>query len=387
MSNQELERARAELKAIGADWALLSSLDNVTYVSHYAVPIDFGATATLTLVPPLALIGVGDAVSSLIVSSGYESAAKAQNTLDEVLVYESGFAFYRFSARDNFLNLLRETLSKTGLNGAKARIAIEERTLPTIALNLLQSEFPSVELIEAGAALTAARLIKTERELDLLRFAAQVNKAGQDELRRQTREAGKNEFTMWSAVTEAMERRAGETLYVFGELVTGARTRQVNYPGGPKNNVTRPGDLALMDMSPRVNGYWSDTTNTMVIGGVEPTEKQKRYGVAAREAFHAAAEMLRPGHQAREAFEAARQTFEQYGLEIGHYAGHQIGTSVNEVPRLLPYEDTPIEVGMVFSIETGAYEGAQGNTGARMEKSVIVHADAPEILCDFEWGF
>jgi Xaa-Pro aminopeptidase len=47
----------------------------------------------------------------------------------------------------------------------------------------------------------------------------------------------------------------------------------------------------------------------------------------------------------------------------------------------------PIQAGMVFSIECGAYEGAQGDTGARMEKSVIVHADAPEILCDFEWGF
>ncbi|MEO8398081.1 MAG: Xaa-Pro peptidase family protein, partial [Chloroflexota bacterium] len=381
MSNQELERARAELKAIGADWALLSSLDNVTYVSHFAVPIDFGATATLTLVPPLALIGVSDSASNLIVSSGYESAAKGQSALDEVLVYESGFAFYPFSSRDNFLALLHETLSKAGLGSGMAKIAIEERTLPTLVLTLLQSEFPNVELIEAGAALTNARLIKTERELDLLRFAALVNKAGQDELLRQTREAGKNEFTMWSAVTEAMERRAGETLYVFGELVTGTRTRHVNYPGGPKNNLTSPGDLALMDMSPRVNGYWSDTTNTMVIGGVEPTEKQKRYGVAAREAFHAAAEMLRPGHQSREAFEAAKQTFAKYGLEIGHYAGHQIGTSVNEVPRLLPYDDTPIQVGMVFSIETGAYEGAQGDTGARMEKSVIVHADAPEILC------
>jgi Xaa-Pro aminopeptidase len=387
MGNQELDRAREELKVIGADWALLSSLDNVTYVSHFAVPIDFGATATLTLVPPLAFVGVKESASNLLVSSGYESAAKAQCALDEVLAYESGFAFYPFSSRDNFLTLLRDSLNKAGLSSGKAKLAIEERTLPTLALRLLQTEFPNVELVEAGAALTNARLLKTARELDMLRFAAQVNQAGHDELRRQTREAGKNEFAMWSAVTEAMERRAGQTLYVFGELVTGARTRQVNYPGGPKDNVTAPGDLALMDMSPRVNGYWSDTTNTMVIGGVEPTAKQKRYGVAAREAFHAAAEMLRPGHQARDAFEAAKSTFAKYGLEIGHYAGHQIGTSVNEVPRLLPYEDTPIQVGMVFSIETGAYEGAQGDTGARMEKSVIVHADAPEILCDFEWGF
>ena len=327
MSNQELERARTELKRTGADWALLSSLDNVTYVSHYAVPIDFGATATLTLVPPLAFVAVSDSASSLLVSSGYESTVKAQSALDEVLAYESGFAYYPFSSRDNFLKLLRDTLTKAGLTSSKATLAIEEKTLPTLVLRLLQTEFPHLELVEAGAALTNARLLKTTRELDLLRFAALVNQTGHEELRRQTREAGKNEFTMWSAVTEAMERRAGQTLYVFGELVTGARTCQVNYPGGPKDVTTFPGDLALMDMSPRVNGYWSDATNTMVIGGVEPTSKQKRYGVAAREAFHAAAEMLRPGHQARDAFEAAKQTFTRYDLEIGHYAGHQIGTT------------------------------------------------------------
>jgi Xaa-Pro aminopeptidase len=386
MSNEELARARAELKNAGADWALLSSGDNVTYISHYPVPVDFGALATLTFAPPLAFVGVGDSASSLLVGSMYENGAKQQSVLDEVVSYETGLAYYRFSARDNFLKLLRDTLHKAGLSSGKARFAIEEKTLPTIALRLLQTEFPNIELIEAGAALTNARLIKTERELDLLRFAAQVNQAGHEELRRQTREAGKNDFAMWATVMEAMERTAGQMLYVFGELVTGARTTYIA-PGGPIGSITRPGDLALMDMSPRVNGYWSDTTNTMVIGGVEPTAKQKRYGIAAREAFQAAAETMRPGRQARDAFEAAKQTFEKYGLEIGHYAGHQIGTTVNEVPRLMPYEDMAIQAGMVFSIETGTYEGPQGDTGARMEKSVIVHDSGPEIICDFEWGF
>ena len=386
MTNHELERAQAELKAIHADWALLSTTENVTYVSHFAVPVDFGALATLTYLPPLALVGVRDAASALLVGDVYEGAAKAQHALEQVLAYQTGLAYERISPRDNFLNRLREAFKSAGLGSGTPKLAVEDK-LPTVVMRRLQTEFPNVALIDAGAALANARLIKTAREHDLLREAALVNQAGHDELRRQTREAGRNEYAMWAAVIQAMEQRAGQTLYVFGELVTGARVRQVAYPGGPKDVITQPGDLALMDMSPRVNGYWSDTTNTMVIGSVEPNEKQKRYGVAAREAFYAAVETMRPGRQAREAFEAAKQTFAKYGLEIGHYAGHQIGVSVNEDPRLLPFEDMPIQAGMVFSIECGAYEGVQGDTGARIEKSVIVHADAPEILCDFEWGF
>ena len=47
MENQELERARTQLRHIGADWALLSSPENVTYVSHYEVPVNFGPLADL----------------------------------------------------------------------------------------------------------------------------------------------------------------------------------------------------------------------------------------------------------------------------------------------------------------------------------------------------
>lgn len=387
MANQELARARVELKHIGADFALLTSGDNVTYTSHHDVPVDFGALATLGYAQPMALVGVNDETAYLLVGGFYEAWAKGQSEDFEVLPYPVFSGVEPVSGRDNFLRALHDLLHNAGLGSGRARLAIEEKTLPAVALRLLQNNFANVELMEASPALAAARRTKTERELDKLRFAAEVNKAGHEELVRQTREAGKNEHAMWSAVMMTMEKMAGQTLFVFGELVTGTRCNSVNYPGGPKDVITRPGDLALMDMSPRVNGYWSDCTNTMVIGGVEPTAKQKQYGVAAREAFYAAADALRPGRKACEAYFAAEKTFEKHGLKIGHYVGHQIGASVNETPRLVPYDDTIIEAGMVFSIEPGSYEGPQGEVGARMEKTIIVHPDANEVLCDFTWGF
>jgi Xaa-Pro aminopeptidase len=386
MSNQELEQARAELRNMGADYALLSSGENITYVTHYEVPTEFGALATLAFMPPLALIGARDGAAVLITPSFYEAAAKAQGSGFEVVGFTPVDWFVPTDGRANFLNLLGDVLQKAGISGA-VKLAVEERTLALAALQRIADTLPQAQLLDAGAALAAARMIKTPRELEKLRFAAEVNKAGHTELLRQTREAGKNEFAMWSAVIQAMEIKAGHPLMVFGELVTGTRCKMVNYPGGPKDVITQPGDLALMDMSPRVDGYWSDTTNTMVIGGVEPTAKQRHYGVAAREAFHAAADMLRPGRLAKDAFFAAEATFERHGLKIGHYAGHQIGVTVNEAPRLVPYDESPIQAGMVFSIEPGTYEGPGGEVGARMEKSVIVHQSGPEIICDFEWGF
>ena len=52
MVNEELERARTELKKLGADWAILSSRENVTYVSHFETPTEFGFYADLAYAPP-----------------------------------------------------------------------------------------------------------------------------------------------------------------------------------------------------------------------------------------------------------------------------------------------------------------------------------------------
>jgi len=95
---------------------------------------------------------------------------------------------------------------------------------------------------------------------------------------------------------------------------------------------------------------------------------------------------LRPGARACDAWEAADRAFRAYGLQSAHYAGHQIGVTVNELPRLVPYDQTPIEAGMVFSVEPGVYQGPQGDFGARSEKMALVTEGGPEVLSQFAWG-
>ncbi len=387
MTNHELDSVRSQLQKTGVDFALLSSAESVTHVSHWEAPVEFGPSAATQYAPPLALLSVNGTGSALLVGAGYTAGAKAQSALDKVVGCEAASLTAPVDPRESFIAALRALLNEVGLGRGPAKLGVEERSLPAAALRLLAKEFPRVEVQDAGPALEVARMVKTERELDLLRRAAEVNRAAHEALLAGVREAGRNEFELWGSVVTAMQRRAGRTLFVYGELVSGDRCCVVDYPGGPRDRVVAQGDMVLMDMSLRLDGYWSDTTNTMVAGGAEPTAEQRRYGVAAREAFHAAANLLRPGHRAQEAFAAASAVFQRHGLTIGHYAGHQIGTTVNEHPKLVPYDQTVIRPGMVFSVETGAYEGRGGRHGARMEKSVIVHDPGPEIICDFSWGF
>jgi Xaa-Pro dipeptidase len=239
-------------------------------------------------------------------------------------------------------------------------------------------------LVDARPILRQARLVKTPREIELLRAAAAAADAGHEALL-ELAQPGANELEVMSGVIAAVERAAGEPIPWAGELVTGPRTATLRYPGGPIDRTIQVGDTVLMDLSVRRGGYWSDCTNTLV-AGAEPSEEQLRYFRAARAAYDAAVEQLRPGRRACDAWTASVDTLAEHGFQPSHYAGHQLGAAVNEDPRLVSYDETPIQANMVFAIEPGVYAGPEGVTGARTERNVLVTEGGPEVLTRFRWG-
>ena len=384
-TNEELARAQAEATAIGCDFMLLSSLHNVTYVSGFEVPVPVGAGAETAYGASLALCAARGEGSWLVVSAANANAARAQSRLGEPAVFGTFDSFNPLDSREQFLEQTRVVLMRADLRHSNATLGIESRTLPYALVELLAREFPNVRLVNVEDALQKARLTKTAREIALLRRAAQIGDIGQQSLAELVKQAGRTEFEMWGELTSRMFGAVGHEIPVTGELVTGPRTTTVNYPGGPRNRVTAVGDAALMDISQRIDGYWSDVTNTHVIGR-EPNAHERKYARASQAAFDAACDNLRPGTRASAAWAAANAAYARHGIPMPHYMGHQIGVVVNELPRVVPYDHTPIEAGMVFSLEPGAYEGAGGTFGARSEKMVLVTASGPEVLSQFEWG-
>ena len=389
MTHHELARARAELQQTGASWALLTSPENVTYVSQYEVPVEFGPLAHLNYGPVLALIrvdeSVGETASLLVANQHYAAAARQQSRFDAVIDFGLLEVFEPFAkqvGRDNFVAALRRAIQQSGMGKGKVKLAVEEKTLPLIVQRVISEELPNVKWVVAGSALARARRVKTEREIELLKQSAEVVNIAHKALLRLTRRAGLSEFELWSGITQAMHEHVGGKFYIAGELVCGPRNKVVA-PGGPIDYVTQAGDMAELDISPRINGYWADMANTMVIGA-EATAVQKKYARAARESFYAGVSKARPGNRACDVFEAARTAYDKYSLKLGHYAGHGIGTTVNEAPWFVPSDETILQAGMVVCIETGAY--SEEATGKCEKMLVIQPSGDPEIFPDFAWG-
>src|SRR5262245_1386692 len=272
--NDELARTNAALTGAGCDAALLSSLANVTYVSGYEVPVPIGAGAEFAYGVPLALCGRAAPAGCLIVPDGGMAAAREHSRLDGLLAFDTFDGFRAVDSQASFLARIRESLTQAGLAGSAAALGVEFRTLPHAVGALLADEFPRLRLVDAGPALIEARMVKTAREIELLRRAVQVGDIGHRTLAELARQAGRTEFAMWAEITARMYRAAGHEIPVVGELVTGPRTCVVAYPAGPRDRTTEPGDAALMDISQRIDGYWSDCTNTHIVGGVAPTVEQ-----------------------------------------------------------------------------------------------------------------
>ena len=384
--NEELAQAQSALRAAGCDFALLSSIHNVTYISGFEVPIPVGAGAETAYGPSLALCATHGEGSWLITSASNGGAAPVQSRLDKTLIFGNFDSFAPLDSKQQFVEQTRAALTEAGLHGADAVLGIEARSTPYAVVELLMREFSQLKLIDIDEAMAQARQIKTAREIGLLRRAAQICAIGHQALAELVQQAGRTEFEMWAELCQRMFRAVGHEVPVTGELVTGPRTCTVNYPGGPRERITLPGDAALMDISQRVDGYWSDCTNTHVVGGVAPNAHQKKYAHASQAAFEACVAMLRPGVRASEAWQAANAAYEKHGIAMPHYMGHQIGAVVNELPRLVPYDHTVIRAGMVFAVEPGAYEGEGGTFGARSEKMILVTDTGPEVLAEFGWG-
>ncbi len=383
-SSEELAKVRAELAADGCAMAVLGSMEGVTYATGWEVPVPLGAGADLAWGRPTLVVSTEGAV--LVVPDGLERAARGMAEVDEFVPFATFDGVTPIDGRAAYLAALEQALRLACGRGGRGTVALEGRSLAATAAEVVTDALSGWTIADAEKPLARARLVKTAREIARLRHCADLADVAQKTLLAQCQTPGADEYRLWAEVSAAVFAAHGRDIPLTGEIVTGPRTATVAYPNGPRARVTETGDPVLMDLSGRAAGYWFDCTNTLLVGGAEPNPEQLRLARASQAACEAAMDALRPGALACDAAAAAAAAFASFGLPMAHYAGHQVGVSVNELPRLVPYDRTPIRAGMVFSVEPGAYAGPGGSFGARSEKMVLVTDAGPEILSTFDWG-
>ncbi len=119
----------------------------------------------------------------------------------------------------------------------------------------------------------------------------------------------------------------------------------------------------------------------MVIG--EPTGEMRRLFDHMVAAQQVAFDALRPGTTCADVDGAVLRYFEDNDLlpYWKQHTGHAIGLRNHEAPFLDVGDRTPVESGMVFTIEPGVYAPEIG--GFRHSDTVLVTPDGIDILTDY----
>jgi Xaa-Pro dipeptidase len=141
------------------------------------------------------------------------------------------------------------------------------------------------------------------------------------------------------------------------------------------------GDVLVTETSAPVWGYNAELERAMVVG--RPTDEMRRLFDHTVAAQQVAFDALRPGVTCADVDGAVLRYFEDNDLlpYWRQHVGHGIGLRNHEAPFLDVGDSTPVEPGMVFTIEPGLYASDIG--GFRHSDTVVVTEDGIDVLTSY----
>ena len=141
------------------------------------------------------------------------------------------------------------------------------------------------------------------------------------------------------------------------------------------------GDVLVTETSAPIWGYNAELERAMIIG--PPTDEMRRLFDHTVAAQQVAFDALRPGVTCSHVDNAVLGYFEANDLlpYWRQHVGHAIGLRNHEAPFLDVGDHTPVEPGMVFTIEPGLYSSEVG--GFRHSDTVVVTPDGIDILTSY----
>lgn len=242
-----------------------------------------------------------------------------------------------------------------------------------------------VALAVAASILAPAASVAAEPEgptvvkRELIRESARISDIGQaaahDMLARAFTEPV-TEADVVAALSQAMIDAGSSELLEGFEAIVASGTASAIPHGDPTEDDTNyilPGEVVVVDIGARYDGWVSDNTKTYFIG-VEPPELFLSTYPLVKEAQDRAVAAVRSGQRAVDIDSTARDFLAQAGYvdEFMHCLGHGVGLQVHVRPMLCPGSDDVLLSSRndVVAIEPGLY--FDGCFGLRIEDDFAV---------------
>lgn len=266
-------------------------------------------------------------------------------------------------------------------------------------IRLLGERFPQLEIRDLTPTLDRLRLIKSPREIALIKRATRLSGLALIEAMRAT-EPGIYEYELDALAKYIFYRNGAQGEAYYSLIASASNAWYPHYNAGKRRMES--GDLLLMDFAPDVGYYMSDVTRMWPVNGRFSDAQRELYGFYLA-CYKAILKAIRPGARPAEIrTEAAREMeralaaarfskpiYENAARNFvanykrgssGPYAslGHWVGMATHDVGA----HGEPLRAGMVFTIEP-ALTVPEEKIYIRLEDLIVITETGAEVVSDF----
>ena len=266
---------------------------------------------------------------------------------------------------------LRRRFGAIGVElGAESRLG-----MPAADFLRLKSMIRPMRMRDGAALMRELRLVKSKAEIARIRHICAIASDTFDALPGFFAPGDTESDLVRKFQADILLRGADKTPYTAIGSGKGGYTSII---AGPTSRRLTSGDVFLIDTGSKYGGYFCDFDRNFSIGAVS-AEVARVHELLYR-ATDAGIDAARPGNTAADVFLAQARVLENAGMKLGNVGrfGHGLGKILTEPPSNKPGDLTPLEPGVVLTIEPSAMYG-RGKILVH-EENVVVTTDAAELL-------
>jgi Xaa-Pro aminopeptidase len=260
---------------------------------------------------------------------------------------------------------------------AKERIGIDNIDMP--ALEGFQKA--GINLVNGWPAVSAARVVKTRDEIELLKQASSIGDAAMWKIKYEWLKPGVREREIEAKVHEFMLERGCEIIY---DIIVASGGNTSPYRRWATDKLIRQGDLVIVDINAvGPSGYFIDFVRCFKCAG-KMTPKEIDLYREVYDSMYAGLAQLKPGNTTADVAAAFPEyDDDKYGTVTLQQFAHSIGITLYEgmwVSRAYSLKyPAEIKENMYFAIETFAGHPGLPQT-CRLEENVLVSKEGPVVF-------